>query len=133
LLAAAGCAVVFVVRFLNATDSLPSIDALPCKQNWPDDIQYLAATLFPGSKKVRSSTTIPGMEIQKRGFQGPAPDPWQKALDYGIDTGRLEVLLTLSPAERLRRHDVVRPLIIAARQAGIQYYGFDPRLTEAAE
>jgi hypothetical protein len=73
------------------------------------------------------------MAVQKRGFQGPETDPWQEALDYGIDTGRLEFLLTLSPAERLRRHDRARPLIIAARQAGIQYYGFDPGPTETAE
>jgi hypothetical protein len=73
------------------------------------------------------------MKDQPHDFSGQKTDAWQKALVYGIDTGRLEFLLTLSPAERLRRHDIVRPLIIAARQAGIQYYGFDPRLTGTAE
>jgi hypothetical protein len=69
------------------------------------------------------------MADQRHNAPGPKTDAWQQALDYGIDTGRIEFLLTLSPAERLRRHDIARPLIIAARQAGIQYYGFDPRLT----
>ena len=73
------------------------------------------------------------MEEQKYDVPGLKTDAWQRALDYGIDTGQLEFLLTLSPAERLRRHDIARPIIIAARQAGIQYYGFDPRLTETAE
>lgn len=73
------------------------------------------------------------MNDQKEDFSGLKTDAWQKARDYGIDTGQLEFLLSLSPAERLRRHDRARPLIIAARQAGIQYYGFDPRLTGTAE
>jgi hypothetical protein len=60
-------------------------------------------------------------------------DSWQKARAYGIDMGQLEFLLTLSPAERLSRHEIVRPLIIAARKAGIKHYGFDPRLAGTPE
>jgi hypothetical protein len=73
------------------------------------------------------------MKDQNHGASGRTIDAWQRALDYGIDTERLEFLMTLSPAERLRRHDMMLPLILAARQAGIRYYGFDPRLTETAE
>ena len=73
------------------------------------------------------------MEGQTPGASRFAADAWQAAAQYGIDIGQLEFLLTLSPAERLRRHEIVRPLIIAARQAVIHYYGFDPRLTETTE
>jgi hypothetical protein len=77
--------------------------------------------------------TIIGMEsLQRHSFQS-SDDAWQKAKEYGIDIAQLEFLIALSPAERLRRHDMVRPLILAARQAGIQYYGFDPRPPETAE
>ena len=74
-----------------------------------------------------------GMKDLVHEFSELKTDAWQKAQVYGIDTARLEFLLTLSPAERLRRHDIVRPLIIAARHAGIQFYGFDPRLAGTAE
>ena len=73
------------------------------------------------------------MKDQAHDFSGLKADSWQEARADGIDTGRIEFLLTLSPAERLRRHDVVGLLIIAAQQAGMQYYGFNPRLTGRAE
>jgi hypothetical protein len=73
------------------------------------------------------------MKDQKESFSGPSTDALKNAREYGIDTGQLEFLLTLSPAERLRLHDIARPLIIAARQAGIHYYGFDPGLAGTAE
>ncbi len=73
------------------------------------------------------------MKVQVHEDTGQKSDAWQRARLYGIDTARLAFLLTLSPAERLHRHDIVRPLINAARQAGIQYYGFDPRLAGKAE
>jgi hypothetical protein len=53
------------------------------------------------------------------------------AAEFGIDTFQLEYLLTLTPAERLRRHDAALALVLAAREAGIRYYGFDPRSPEA--
>jgi hypothetical protein len=56
----------------------------------------------------------------------------QDAAAYGIDICQLEYLLTLTPAERLRRHDAALEFVLAARQAGIRYYGFDPRSTEAS-
>jgi hypothetical protein len=80
-----------------------------------------------------SSVTIRYMADQKLSAPGPKTDAWQRALEYGIDTERTKFLLALSPAERLRRHDIVRPLILAARQAGVRLYGFDPRLTGTTE
>ena len=58
---------------------------------------------------------------------------WQAAVDYGIDVSQTRYLLTLTPAERLRRHERALDLVRAMRQAGIDYYGFDPRLPETAE
>jgi hypothetical protein len=60
--------------------------------------------------------------------RGPA---YQSAVEYGIDVCQLEYLLTLTPAERLKRHDAALALVLAAREAGIRYYGFDPRHPEA--
>jgi hypothetical protein len=57
----------------------------------------------------------------------------QNASEFGIDMYQLEYLLTLTPAERLRRHDAALAFVIAARKAGIQYYGFDPRSPEASQ
>jgi hypothetical protein len=57
----------------------------------------------------------------------------QAAAAYGIDIYQLEYLLTLTPAERLRRHDAALEFVLAARKAGIRYYGFDPRSPEASE
>ncbi|MEE9293778.1 MAG: hypothetical protein V3W34_02275 [Phycisphaerae bacterium] len=55
---------------------------------------------------------------------------WQAAMDYGIDVSLLEHRLTLTPAERLARHQQALQLVRAMRQAGTAYYGFDPRLPE---
>jgi hypothetical protein len=52
---------------------------------------------------------------------------YQAAADYGIDMRQLEYLLTLTPLERVLRHDAARDFVLAAREAGIRYYGFDPR------
>jgi hypothetical protein len=57
---------------------------------------------------------------------------YQAAADYGIDMSQLEYLLTISPLERVLRHDAARDLFLAAREAGIHYYGFDPRHPEAS-
>jgi hypothetical protein len=32
-------------------------------------------------------------------------DPWQAAIDYGIDVNQLDYVLTLTPLERVERHD----------------------------
>jgi hypothetical protein len=58
---------------------------------------------------------------------------YKDASEFGIDTYQLEYLLTLTPAERLRRHDAALAFVIAARKAGIKYYGFDPRSPEASQ
>ena len=58
---------------------------------------------------------------------------YQNAIEYGIDMFQLEYLLTLTPAERLRRHDASLAFVLAARKAGIKYYGFDPRSSEASQ
>ncbi len=55
---------------------------------------------------------------------------YQDAIEYGIDIHQLEYILTLTPAERLRRHDGALALVLAAREAGIRFYGFDPRSPE---
>jgi len=55
---------------------------------------------------------------------------YQDAVEYGIDVYQMEYLLTLTPAERLMRHDASLALVLAAREAGIRYYGFDPRHPE---
>ena len=51
----------------------------------------------------------------------------QAALDYGIDLSLTDYLLSLTPAERIEQHDQASELVRALRQAGIDYYGFDPR------
>lgn len=56
----------------------------------------------------------------------------QNAAEYGIDMSQLEYLLTLTPAERLRRHDAAMEFVLTARKAGIKYYGFDPRSSETS-
>jgi hypothetical protein len=63
-----------------------------------------------------------------------APDEQKQvcAEAFGIDASQLEYLLTLSPAERVRRHDAALALVLAARRAGIKYYGFDPRSPEVS-
>jgi hypothetical protein len=53
-----------------------------------------------------------------------------RAEAFGIDVSRLEYLLSLTPAERVRRHDAALALVLAARGAGIKCYGFDPRSPE---
>jgi len=54
----------------------------------------------------------------------------QDAAEYGIDVYQLDYLLTLTPLERLMRHDAALAFVLAAREAGIRYYGFDPRHPE---
>jgi hypothetical protein len=56
---------------------------------------------------------------------------YNEAVAYGIDIHQLEYLLTLTPMERLMRHDDALAVVLAVREAGIQHYGFDPRHPEA--
>jgi hypothetical protein len=56
----------------------------------------------------------------------------QAAIDYGIDVNQLDYILSLTPAERLRRHDAALILARAAREAGMRYYGFDNRSPETS-
>jgi hypothetical protein len=55
---------------------------------------------------------------------------YQAAADYGIDMHQLEYLLTLSPWERVLKHEAARNFVLAAREAGIRYYGVNPRHPE---
>ena len=55
---------------------------------------------------------------------------YEAAGENGIDLHHMEYLLTLTPLERLMRHEAALELVQAARKAGIQYYGFDPRYPE---
>ena len=57
---------------------------------------------------------------------------YQAAADYGIDMRQLEYLLTLTPWHRVLQHDAIRDFVLAAREAGIRYYGFDPRHSETS-
>ena len=51
----------------------------------------------------------------------------KEAAAFGIDLSQLEYLLSLTPSERLVRHEQALDLVRAVRKAGIQFYGFDPR------
>lgn len=51
----------------------------------------------------------------------------------GVDVSRLEELLALTPAQRVARHEQALALVRALRQAGIDYYGFDPRPPQAVD
>ncbi len=53
-------------------------------------------------------------------------DAWRAAEQSGEDMGQLAYLLTLTPAERLIRHERARLAVAAFREAGRKFYGFDP-------
>ena len=72
-----------------------------------------------------------GLKSSSRAAVDETP-AYQAAVEYGIDVSQLEYILTLTPAERLRRHDAALALVLAVRKAGIRYYGFDPRSPEAS-
>jgi hypothetical protein len=72
------------------------------------------------------------LESTDQTADNPMP-AYQAAIEFGIDTSQLDYLLTLTPAERLRRHDAALAFVMAARNAGIKYYGFDPGSPEAAQ
>lgn len=45
------------------------------------------------------------------------PDPVQEAIDYGVDISMLKDNLALTPAERLRRHDMALNLVEMLQKA----------------
>jgi hypothetical protein len=49
-----------------------------------------------------------------------------------IDLDLMDYLLTLTPEQRLERHDAALELVRALRKAGTEHYGFDPRAVAAA-
>lgn len=58
-------------------------------------------------------------------------DAIRAAIEYCIDLNEMDASLALTPLERLTPHEHARELIAAARNAGIQHYGFNPGLAEA--
>lgn len=60
-------------------------------------------------------------------------DAIRAAREYGIDLSLTDYLLSLTPLERLERHDQALELIRAARAAGREHYGFDPRSAQAPQ
>jgi hypothetical protein len=58
----------------------------------------------------------------------PAPD----ALD-DLDLALLDELASLTPAQRMARHQAALALVVALRKAGAAHYGFDPRAVAAPD
>ena len=54
-----------------------------------------------------------------------------KAAEFGIDLAQLDASLAMTPLERLIVNDQALELMLAMKDAGIQYYGFDPGPSEA--
>ena len=50
-----------------------------------------------------------------------------------LDVNLLDDLASLTPAERMQRHDAALQLVLALRKAGEAHYGFDPRAVAAAD
>jgi hypothetical protein len=49
------------------------------------------------------------------------------------ESATLDELLSLSPAERMKRHDAALQLVLALRKAATKHYGFDPRAVATPE
>lgn len=62
----------------------------------------------------------------------PPAQPTDEELEADIDLELLEYLQTLTPAERIARHEAALELVRALRKAGTEHYGFDPRAVAAA-
>ena len=58
------------------------------------------------------------------------PKPEEPSDDIDLDL--MDYLLTLTPEQRLERHDAALELVRALRKAGTEHYGFDPRAVAAA-
>ena len=52
--------------------------------------------------------------------------------DDDVDVDLLEYLQTLSPAQRIERHEAALELVRALRKAGTEHDGFDPRAVASA-
>ena len=81
-----------------------------------------------------SSITISCMEKSDNSSASFEPgDACRAAAEYGIDLTRLDANLALTPLERLILHDQALQAVLAIKDAGIRYYGFDPGPAEAVE
>ncbi len=56
-----------------------------------------------------------------------ATAPQQETEDDDIDVNLLDYLQTLTPAQRIERHEAALELVRELRKAGTEHYGFDPR------
>ena len=57
----------------------------------------------------------------------------RSAEDDDIDVDLLDYLQTLTPSERIERHEAALELVRALRKAGTEHYGFDPRAVASAD
>ena len=53
--------------------------------------------------------------------------------DDDLDLDLLLYLQTLTPAQRIARHQAALELVLALRKAATKHYGFDPRAVAAAD
>lgn len=60
------------------------------------------------------------------------PAPAQNPEEGDIDVDLLDYLQTLTPTQRIERHDAALELVRALRKAGREHYGFDPRAVASA-
>ncbi len=54
-------------------------------------------------------------------------DAWERARLDGVDIDQLEYLLSLTPSERITRHEQALAMVRKLRKAGSDLYGHDPR------
>ncbi len=76
-----------------------------------------------------SRETLPGLESDQPGT-GEAeniPSGVINSLHPDVDVSLIDYLLTLTPTERLLRHEQALIFVEELRKAGREYYGFDPR------
>jgi hypothetical protein len=60
----------------------------------------------------------------------PAEYSGDQLSDKDFEESEIDCMLALTPQERLRIHDGFLELVRALREAGIKYYGRDPRPPE---
>lgn len=74
------------------------------------------------------------MKISEISTKDSDPDSAiRAAVEYGMDLAQMDASLDLTPLERLILHEQALQLILAMKDAGIRYYGFDPGLADTAE
>jgi hypothetical protein len=66
------------------------------------------------------------------GERSPAAVAVPEPVNPDLDLDLIDFLLTLTPAERLARHEGALELVRALRKAGITHHGFDPRAVASA-